>query len=112
MLSVVANDPQGQPIGLTIKETQATVDFRLFGDVEKDGVLTVADAIKVLRSIVGMIELSPAEAFYADVHVISSDGKPYSGRYTGNDSVDVADAIRILKVITGQWALWWPDTKP
>jgi len=57
------------------------------GDVDQSGGVNVADAILVLRQIVGLVELTPSQWQSADVNL---DG-----------AVDVADAILILRFIVG-----------
>ena len=57
------------------------------GDLTGDGAVNVQDAIWLLRSIVGLVELTPAQEAAADVN---SDG-----------IVNVADAILILRYIVG-----------
>ncbi|HOL17882.1 MAG TPA: dockerin type I domain-containing protein, partial [Bacillota bacterium] len=57
------------------------------GDVDQSGRVDVADAILVLRQIVGLVELTPSQEQSADVNL---DG-----------TVNVADAILILRFIVG-----------
>ena len=57
------------------------------GDVNGDGKIDVSDAIMVLRNIVGLVELTPAQELATDVN---GDGK-----------IDVSDAIMILRYIVG-----------
>ena len=58
-----------------------------FGDVTGDGKIEVADAIKVLKDIVGIETLSGPQS--------------YAGRVTGGETVSVSDAILILQHIVG-----------
>ena len=59
----------------------------LYGDVNGDDNVNVADAIMVLRAIVGLEQLSPDQEERADAHY---DGK-----------INVGDAIAILRFIVG-----------
>lgn len=59
----------------------------LYGDLNGDGKITVQDAILLLRSIVGLTKLTPAEKTAADVD--------------GSGAVNVADAVLILRYIVG-----------
>jgi hypothetical protein len=81
-----------QVSGVSVIEDQTTiVDFALYhlvaGDVNGDAGVDVADAILVLRYIVGLAELAGEYWEQADVN---GDGK-----------VDVSDAILILRYIVG-----------
>ncbi|NLA27383.1 MAG: hypothetical protein GX878_08325, partial [Firmicutes bacterium] len=57
------------------------------GDLTGDGEVNVQDAIWLLRSIVGLVELTPAQEAAADVN--------------GDGLLNVADAILILRYIVG-----------
>lgn len=57
------------------------------GDINGDGAVNVGDAIMLLRSIVGLLTLTPRQVAAADV---CADGK-----------IDVGDAITILRYIVG-----------
>jgi len=59
----------------------------VYGDLSGDGAVNVDDAIILLRSIVGLTQLTPEQERCADVN---EDGK-----------IDVADAIVILRYIVG-----------
>ena len=77
---------------ITVAEgVELEYDFALeeiaFGDVNGDGRVNVADAIFLLRSIVGLVTLEPSQFSAADVNL---DGE-----------VNVADAIVILRYIVG-----------
>ena len=61
------------------------------GDVNGDGTVTVADAIIVLRHIVGLINIS--EEFGPDAL--------NRARLSGNEEISVGDAIIILRIIVG-----------
>ncbi len=65
-----------------------TVDtFYTIGDVNGDNTVDVGDAILVLKSIVGLINLDATQFAAADVN--------------GDEKVDVGDAILILRYIVG-----------
>lgn len=105
-----ANDPDGNAVALKTYSAPVASDIRPFGDVNGDGRLTQADAILILRSIVGLSSLVGAQTWYADIQPCSIDGRPLgNGRYLGDGSVNLKDARRILEVITGLWRGWWPD---
>ena len=57
------------------------------GDVTTDGSVDVADAILVLRSVVGLATLNPLQECNADAD--------------GNGTVDSGDAVRILRTVVG-----------
>ena len=65
---------------------EATPDI-VPGDLNNDGTVNVQDAIWLLRSIVGLVELTPAQEAAADVN--------------GDEIINVADAILILRYIVG-----------
>ena len=75
------SDSQGIPLGLTM------------GDVNGDGSIDVADAILILRHIVGLVELNHTQLTAANVGG-QTDGQ-------GAPLVDVSDAILILRYIVG-----------
>lgn len=68
-------------------EAFCNVETIKFGDVTGDGKIEVADAIKVLKDIVGIETLSGPQS--------------YAGRVTGGETVSVSDAILILQHIVG-----------
>ena len=59
----------------------------IYGDVNLDSVVNAADAVMILRSVVGLIELSEEEAFFADLN--------QSG------TVTAADAAYLLRALIG-----------
>ena len=65
----------------------------VFGDINDDGQVNVADAILLLRHIVGLTDLEPDQVGRANVNA-SYDA-------AGNPTLDVGDAIAILRRITG-----------
>jgi hypothetical protein len=65
----------------------------LFGDVNGDDQINVADAITLLRHIVGLNDLEPDEIGRANVSA-SYDA-------AGNPTLDVSDAILVLRQIVG-----------
>jgi hypothetical protein len=69
------------------KVTMNTSPPVAYGDLNSDGKIDVSDAILLLRSIVGLVQLTPAQEQCADVN---EDGV-----------VNVADAIAILRHIVG-----------
>ncbi len=58
------------------------------GDVDGDGKVTAADALEVLKSVVGKVTLN-------DIQFIAADTD-------GNDKADAADALNILKIVVGK----------
>ena len=67
----------------------------VFGDINDDGQVNVADAVLLLRYIVGLTALEPDQVGRANVNA-SHDA-------AGNPTPDVGDAILILRRITGFW---------
>ena len=65
----------------------------VFGDINDDGQVNVADAILLLRHIVGLTDLEPDQVGRANVNA-SHDA-------VGDPTLDVGDAIAILRQITG-----------
>lgn len=65
----------------------------VFGDINDNGQVNVADAILLLRHIVGLTDLEPDQVGRANVNA-SHDA-------AGNPTLDVGDAIAILRRITG-----------
>ncbi len=72
-------------VSFTLLPVQA--EHIVFGDLDGDGVVSVSDAIIVLRSIVGLTNLTKKQEAAADVN---QDGV-----------INVADAITILRYIVG-----------
>ena len=60
----------------------------LKGDVDNDGAVSAADALMVLKSVVGKVTLTDLEQQVADVDA--------------NNQVDATDALEILKIIVGK----------
>jgi len=75
----------------------------LYGDVNGDGAVTVADALLALRAAVGLATLTDAQRAAADVAPPSGLGKP-----AGDGRVDVLDAVRILRRAIGLDMTQWP----
>lgn len=65
----------------------------VFGDINDDGHVNVADAVLLLRYIVGLTTLEPNQIGRANVNA-SHDA-------AGDPTLDVGDAIAILRQITG-----------
>lgn len=65
----------------------------VFGDINNDGQVNVADAALLLRYIVGLTDLEPDQVGRANVSA-SYDA-------AGNPTLDVGDAILVLRQITG-----------
>jgi hypothetical protein len=61
---------------------------------------TITDALKVLKAIVGLTQLSPADQIRYDIAPLGSSGTP-----VGNGTIDVADVILILRrsIGIGSW---------
>ncbi|MBW3625318.1 MAG: S8 family serine peptidase, partial [Armatimonadetes bacterium] len=84
------NVPQGpQPFALVARG--AAGRFLLPGDADLDGVVNVADAVRVLWAVIAMTEMTEEERLAADV---AQDGDS-AGR------VDVSDAVAIMQSIVG-----------
>ncbi|MBR4868277.1 MAG: dockerin type I repeat-containing protein, partial [Clostridia bacterium] len=60
----------------------------LYGDVDGDTKVTAADALEVLKAVVGKVTLTDDQKLAADVD--------------GNGKVDAADALDILKKVVGK----------
>ena len=60
----------------------------LYGDVDLDGKVTAADALEVLKSVVGKVTLTEAQFTAADTD--------------GNGKADATDALNILKKVVGK----------
>ncbi len=60
----------------------------LYGDVDGDGKVSAADALEVLKSVVGKVTLTDEQIVVADVD--------------GSGKVDAADALDILKKVVGK----------
>lgn len=104
-------DSQNFKMYLSIQAAPMKYDFRLFGDLNRDNTLNLLDISIMIRSIVGMIDLSDAETWYADLSPASKDGLPLNnGRYLGDGRIDVSDVTQALRVITNSWKFWWPDS--
>lgn len=69
------------------KDRAFTIDHVIKGDVSGDGNIDVADAIFLLRSIAGLVQLDQQQSEAADVN--------------GDGAVNVVDAIMILRFIAG-----------
>jgi outer membrane protein assembly factor BamB len=85
--------------GLLMKFTPGT-----YGDLTGDQQVTVADAIQVLRSIVGLAELTPEQRAVADV-------APSPGplrRPFGDGKIDVTDVLSMLRKAVGLQPPSWP----
>jgi hypothetical protein len=68
-----------------------------YGDVDRDGTITIGDAIMALKASLQAIDLSAAQQREADV-------APYPGtgqRALGDGKVDVEDALRIARYVVG-----------
>ena len=78
---------QSEGITIDYKPQNILGDECTYGDLNADGDVNVADAILVLRSIVGLVSLEPYQALIADVN--------------GDGNVNVGDAILILRYIVG-----------
>ncbi len=60
----------------------------LYGDVDQNGVVSAADALELLKSVVGKMELSDSQFLSADVD--------------GNGVISAADALLILQKVVGK----------
>ena len=60
----------------------------VYGDIDGDGKVTAADALEVLKSVVGKTTLTDEQFTAADTD--------------GNDKADAADALNILKKVVGK----------
>jgi hypothetical protein len=101
-----ANVPQGpQPYALVISgalklETATAV----MGDVNSDGRVTVADAVAILRHVVGAAPLNNDALALADVAPRPGTG----GRAYGDGVVSIADVLRVLRRAVGLEGEPWP----
>ena len=68
---------------ITVRYTMAK-----YGDVDLDGKVTAADALEVLKSVVGKVNLTQTQFTAADTD--------------GNGKADAADALNILKKVVGK----------
>ncbi len=64
----------------------------LYGDVDGNGKVEAADALEVLKSVVGKVTLTDDQSTAADTD--------------GNDKADAADALNILKKVVGKLELF------
>jgi M6 family metalloprotease-like protein len=67
----------------------------LLGDINGDGVVDVADALKILRIAVGLATVTPQDYLKADVAPLKG-GKPFP-----DGVVDIADALIVLEKSVG-----------
>jgi hypothetical protein len=100
------NVPQGpQPYALVIsgalKPETATA---VMGDVNSDGRVTVADAVAILRHVVGAAPLNKDALALADVAPRPGTG----GRAYGDGVVSIADVLRVLRRAVGLEGEPWP----
>lgn len=75
-----------------------------YGDIDGDGDVTVGDVVRVLRAIVGLAELTPAQFIAADVAPTPGAGS----RPVGDDHLDISDALSILRHVAGLQPPTWP----
>ena len=61
------------------------------GDIDGDGVISVADALKILRAAMGIIQFTSEQAAAAD--------------FSGDGIISIADAVYVLRVALG--LQWW-----
>ncbi|MBJ6727977.1 putative Ig domain-containing protein, partial [Geomesophilobacter sediminis] len=73
----------------------------LKGDLNGDGSFDISDALKVYQAVMGKLTLTPEESAAADVAPLSAE----TGQPTGDNVVDIADVIIILRRIVG--AVTW-----
>lgn len=66
------------------------------GDVDSDGVISLADALTVLRSVTNNTQLTVDQKTRADVWPLDASGKPL-----GDSSVNLNDALLILRRAVG-----------
>ena len=91
------------PDSLILNAVQANVP--LYGDLNGDGKITVADATRALRLAVGLEIPSPAEVEAGDVAPQPGTG-PKAGQPYGDGRITVADAIRLLRQTVGMETNW------
>jgi hypothetical protein len=105
-----ATDTKKQPVTLISETAPTAFDFRLFGDVNADQRLDLADVILILRVALDLVKLDSASLWYADLSPTSPDGKVMeSGRFLGDGKLDLRDVQTALRVVTGNPPPWWPD---
>ncbi len=81
----------GSDVELVAEWTKVFVDPPadiIYGDVDGDGKVTAADALEVLKSVVGKVTLTDIQMTVADTD--------------GNGKADAADALNILKKVVGK----------
>ena len=72
------------PLRVTI---QQSVDETGLGDVNGDGLITIADALMLLRAVVQLDTLTPEQFARADLN--------------GNGKLEIAEALRVLQYVNG-----------
>ena len=108
--SVDFRDAQDRKIPIRVGSVPTRMDIRYFGDVNRDQEVDVRDVIRMLRAVVGLETFTEAEAWYADLHPASPDGRLMANRrFLGDGTVDVQDVATALRVLTKTWTGWWPD---
>ncbi|MGQ9699003.1 MAG: S8 family serine peptidase, partial [Armatimonadota bacterium] len=102
-----ANVPQGpQAFALVVSgavSVEGTVG-PLMGDVTGDGKVTVADAVALLRHVVGAAPLADSALAVADVAPKPGTG----GRAYGDGQVGIPDVLRVLRRAVGIEGDPWP----
>lgn len=91
--------PMGNPPATDLNgfDMPFTVGPALAGDLNGDGQVTVADGVLALRGALGLITLTPAQRFAADLR----PPQGANGRSIGDGQVDVSDAVYILRRAVG-----------
>jgi len=77
------------------------VIFTPDGDLDNDGKVDVADALRALRIAVGLIPSSDTDTRHGDVAPLSTDGVPVPDHV-----ITAADALVILKKVVGLTSGW------
>jgi sugar lactone lactonase YvrE len=72
----------------------------LYGDINFDAQVNISDAILVLQQVVGVVHLSEIQLEVGDVFPNPGVG-PNTGRGGGDGTLDVSDAVKILRHIVG-----------
>lgn len=84
-------DDQGKIVPVAWQNGVVRVEGGIFGDVDGDGFLTVADAVQVLRFVIGIQTPTKKQLHYGDVSPVRPD------QTFGDGKLTTADALLILR---------------
>jgi hypothetical protein len=98
-VSITYHDPEGDIIIDVLVPGVGTE--RVFGDVDCDGYVRAADALKVLRHVAGL-EVSQTGTCPDIGSTVMVDGAPRKwGDVDGDGDVNAVDALKILRHVAG-----------